>query len=148
MIVKTKYLSSEGIPNLFGRKDCVFVIGDKSLLQDIVLETLDKLKGKGLWYDLYIHNSIGKASLADYIGGDVICPLFDINGYIRGYIVADSSEAELPVVVEDTIKATYKNQREYLEDILLAASIRIVTTILMEIQDSYRSTSPDFLYCL
>ena len=122
MIVKTKYLSSEGIPNLFGRKDCVFVIGDKSLLQDIVLETLDKLKGKGLWYDLYIHNSIGKASLADYIGGDVICPLFDINGYIRGYIVADSSEAELPVVVEDTIKATYKNQREYLEDILLAAT--------------------------
>lgn len=122
MSVKTTYISVEGIPHFFGRKDCVFVIGEKPRLHNIVLETVEKLNVKGLRYEVYIHNSIGKASLADYIGGDVICPLFDITGYIRGYIVADSSEEELPVVVEEVIKAVSENQREYLEDILLAAT--------------------------
>lgn len=122
MSVKTTNISVEGIPCFFNRKDCVFVIGDKFQLRDILLEIEERLKGNGLGYVVSIHNSIGKTSFIDYIGGDVICPLFDINGHIRGYIVADSSEAELPVVVEEVIKAVSEYQREYLEDILLAAT--------------------------
>lgn len=122
MNVKTKYLSSEGIPNFFFRKDCVFVIGDKTQLRNIVLETEEMLKGNLLGYEVSIHNSIGRISLADYIGGDVICPLFDINEHIRGYIVADSSDAVLPIVVEEVVKSVSENQRGYLEDILLAAT--------------------------
>lgn len=122
MIVMTKYLSSEGIPNLFGRKNCVFVIGDKSQLHDIVLETIAKLKEKGIGYEVYVHNSIGKASFADYIGGDIICPMFDLNGHIRGYIVADSQGGELSSIIEEVIKAGVQNQREYLQDLLIAAT--------------------------
>lgn len=122
MIIRTKYLLSEGIPNLFGKKHCVFVIGDKFQLHDIVFEAEEKLKGKGLGYEVSIHHSIGKTSLAKYIGGDVICPLFEINGHIRGYIVADSSDDKLHIVIEEVIKAVSANQREYLEDIILAAS--------------------------
>lgn len=122
MTIKTKYLSSEGIPDFFYRKDCVYVIGDKIQLQGHVNDVKVFLEDKGWKYEVFILNSIWKTSLSDYIGGDVICPLFDINGHIQGYIVADSSDDEFPIVVEEVIKAVSENQREYLEDLLLAAT--------------------------
>lgn len=122
MSVKPIRIISEGIPPFFNMKDSVFVIGDKFQLRDIVLETEERLKENGLEYKVSIYTSIGRTSLVDYIGGDVICPLFDINGHIRGYIVTDSSVAGLPVAVEEVIRAVSENQREYLEDLLLVAS--------------------------
>lgn len=122
MVVKTKYLSSEGIPQFFNRKNCIFVIGDKSQLHDIVHKTEVWLNGKSWEYKISINNSIGRNSFTDYIGGNVICPLFDISGEIRGYVVADSSENDLPIVVEGILKVASGNQREYLEDLLLVAT--------------------------
>ena len=122
MNVKIKYLSTEGIPNFFNRKGCVFVIGDKTQLHDLVYTTEEYLNEKSWKYKISIHNSIGKTSFADYIGGDVISPMFDINDGIRGYVVADSNEADMQTVVEEVIKVVYANQREYLEDLILAAS--------------------------
>lgn len=122
MSIKYSYITAEGIPNLFNKKNCLFVIGNKNQLQSAVYEAKNLLTEKEFEYEIYIHNSIGKTSFSDYIGGDVICPLFDIKGYIRGYIVADSSEVDLPNVALEVIQTVCKNQREYLEDILLAAS--------------------------
>ena len=52
----------------------------------------------------------------------MVCPLFDVKGQIRGYIVADSSDNILVDVVEDVVKAAISNQREYLEEIVIAAA--------------------------
>lgn len=122
MSIKYSYITAEGIPDLFNKKNCLFVIGNKDQLQSAVYEAKNLLTEKEFEYEIYIHNSIGKTSFADYIGGDVICPLFDIKGYIRGYIVADSSEVGLPNVALEVIQTVCQNQREYLEDIILAAS--------------------------
>lgn len=91
MSIKYSYITAEGVPDLFNKKNCLFVIGNKDQLQSAVYEAKNLLTEKEFEYEIYIHNSIGKTSFADYIGGDVICPLFDIKGYNRGYIVADSS---------------------------------------------------------
>lgn len=122
MTIKTKYLSSEGIPDFFNRKDCAFVLGNKAKLQSKVHEIQDSLIEKGWNFKLSVHSSIGKTSFADYIGGDVICPLFDIHDGIRGYVVADSCDDNLPLVVEEVVKTASDNQREYLEDVVLAAA--------------------------
>lgn len=117
-----KYINHDGIPNFFDRENYVFLIGNKAQLLNTIPEVADWLKGKGWKYEVTVHQSTGKTSLADYIGGDVICPLFDINGDVRGFIVANSSEADLKNIVEETIRVASQNHREYLEDIVLAAS--------------------------
>lgn len=122
MIDKIKYVSKDGIPSFFTRKDCVYVIGGKVQLLNTIYKIEDRLKGDGCKYEVAVHNSIGRTSMADYIGGDVICPLFDYGGKIRGYIVADSKESDLADIVEEAVKVAVKNHKEYLEDILLAAA--------------------------
>lgn len=116
------HITTEGIPDFFNRKNCVFVIGDKTQLQKYIQEIEERQKSLDKQYDVLIHNSIGKASLADYLGGDVVCPMFDISGKVRGYIVGDSNVSNLTDIVEEVIKATICNQREYLEDIVFAAA--------------------------
>lgn len=122
MIVTTKYLSSEGIPNFFNRKGCVFVIGSKEQLQASLQSTMEKLVASNLNYEVRFHNVRGINSLADYIGGDTICPLFNVFGQIRGYIVSDSSEYNLSDTVETVVKEVIRNQTEYHKDILIAAA--------------------------
>ena len=116
------YIIPEGIPDFFKRENCIFVIGNKKQLQNAI-KSIGEIPGVSeLNYEIIIHNSVGKTSLADYIGGDVVCPLFDVKGQIRGYIVADSSDNILVDVVEDVVKAAISNQREYLEEIVIAAA--------------------------
>lgn len=121
------YIIPEGIPAFFKRENCIFVIGNKKQLQNAIKSIGETPEVSELNYEIIIHNSVGKTSLADYIGGDVVCPLFDVKGKIRGYIVADSSDNILVDVVEDVVKAAISNQREYLEDIVLAASFNSPT---------------------
>lgn len=122
MSIIASHIAVEGIPDFFKRKDCVYVIGNKIQLQNAVTETKELLYEKGFDYEISIYNSVGEISFADYIGGDVVCPLFDVNGDVRGYIVADSQESKLSTIVENVVRVASQNIREYLEDILIAAT--------------------------
>lgn len=143
MSIKPIHITTEGIPDFFNRKNCVFVIGDKIQLQKSLTEIENRLKTSDIQYDVLIHSSIGKASFADYIGGDVVCPMFDISGKVLGYIVGDSNVSNLTDVVEEVIIATICNQREYLEDIVLAAAFNSPVEFNISIDSIYGDKSSE-----
>ncbi|MBD5415470.1 MAG: hypothetical protein HDR46_04190 [Bacteroides sp.] len=121
--MKICHITTEGIPDFFNRPSCVFVIGDKTNLQsqlELVEYRLNAIQSN---YHVRVHNAFGKTTLADYVGGQVLCPLFDISGGIRRYVVGYSEDSnDIADVVGRVVEETLKNQREYLEDIILAAA--------------------------
>lgn len=116
-----RFIPPEGMPEFFNRHRCVYVLGQKAqpCLREQIVE---RLKCTASDYEVYFHNAIGKISMADYVGGDVLSPLFYLSGEIRGYVVGDSGGVSVAEIAEAVASVAESNEREYLEDLLMAAA--------------------------
>lgn len=117
-----RYVSKEGIPDFFVRRDSLFIIGDKRTLN----RNLDLMKesGKASWLncDIKIITEDSSKKLSNYIGGDIVIPLYGNDNRIRGYVVGYIRPEFFEESLYNVAIAAYKNQRQYLEDTLIAAA--------------------------
>lgn len=143
MGITSKYIPTEGIPDFFVRERCIYLIGNKSQLQNTRQDIEDRINVSGRKYDVVIHNSIGKSSLADYIGGNVLCPQFDVWGKTRGYLVADSGDWGIVDTAIGLIEESIQNQQHYLEDLLLAAAFNNPVEFDQVVESVFGNTKTD-----
>lgn len=115
-------IPTEGVPDFFRRRNTVFLL-DASIVSPAELESLNlTLQSEGIPYAVTFHGSAARATLADYIGGDIICPLFGVNNRERAYLISTVEGKDVPSVVRSVVEAAISSDREYLEEILIAAA--------------------------
>ncbi len=111
----------EGIPNFFNKKNTIFLL-DGSIVTESEIDSLNtSFQTEGIPFAVKLFGKSGNVSLANYIGGNIVCPLFDIENNIRGYLIAkcvDGNQDSIKSIIEVAIQSN----REYLEEILIAAA--------------------------
>lgn len=142
--IKIHIVPTEGIPSIFDRKTTVFLLDSGIVNHSIVDDINSRLLTENVSYRLIISNSIGQLTLANYIGGNLLCPLYDIKNNVRSYLIADVENESIEAGVFSMLDAVARYSREYLEDILIAASFNKPTIFNDEIvfKPSDRNGSP------
>lgn len=111
----------EGIPDFFNKRNTIFLL-DSSIGTQTEIDSLNKsFQEEGIPYAVLFFGKAGNISLSNYIGGNIVCPLFDIENKVRGYIISNG-ENKIHECVRSVAEAAIQSNRVYLEDILIAAA--------------------------
>lgn len=111
----------EGIPEFFNKKNMIFLL-ESSIITQSELDSLNKsFQTEGISFTVSLFGRSGNISLANYIGGNIVCPLFDVENNVRGYLISNGNDNILETI-KSVSEAALQSNREYLEDILIAAA--------------------------
>lgn len=132
-----KFIASDGMPSFFTKKRCVYLIGTKETLINQVYDAHIQTVLKKWNYDIAIHNSVGKFQLSDYIGGDIVCPLFDVDSKIRGYVITDIAGLPLESTLDKVLKSVTRYEREYLEELIITAAFNAPADFVKSVEEAF-----------
>lgn len=114
-------VSKEGIPEFFNKKNTIFLL-DSSIATQSEIDSLNKsFQEEGISFNVSLFGRSGNDSLANYIGGNIICPLFDVENNVRGYLISNGND-NIHKIIKSVAKDAIQSNRDYLEDILIAAA--------------------------
>lgn len=111
----------EGIPDFFNKKNTIFLL-DNSIATKSEIDSVNKsFQTEGIPFAVSYFGKTKSISLANYIGGDIVCPLFDVENNTRGYLISNG-EDNIGRRLKSVAGAAFQSDRDYLEDILIAAA--------------------------
>lgn len=117
-----KVIGSEGVPDIFHSSNCIYLLGSREKIADKVAPIKDILVRNNINFDIKILNPVGANNLSDYLEGNIVIPLFDIDNRVRGYVIGDDNDFSLEDTILPAAKMALESQRKYLEDLLMAAA--------------------------
>jgi|GEM_PF-4057927 hypothetical protein len=117
----THLVPKEGIPDFFRNKNTIFLLEKSSITQSEMDSLNESFRNEDIPYVIKSFGNGENTALANYIGGDIVLPLFDIENKIRGYLISNQDNDTLSIIWS-IVEVAVQYDREYLEEILIAAA--------------------------
>lgn len=126
-----KYIPAEGMPPFFNKKGFIyFLVAKENHYKELLRDNSIQIILKKWHFEVKFLNPSSISALSEYIGGDIVCPLFDMNEKIRGYVTAYLEEDSFEDAFVSVLNSVAQYEREYLEEIIIAAAFNAPTVFI------------------